>query len=81
MGLTSYKDALRRTPYGTIGQTIRHFRKKNKLSQAKLAERIGCSQSSIAQYETDYITPPLKTLQKLALEFNAPVQLFCKARI
>jgi repressor LexA len=68
-------------PYGTIGQAIRHFRIKNKLSQVKLAERIGVANSTLSQYESGKITPPIRILQKLSLELSCPVQLLIQHRL
>ena len=44
------------------------------ISQAELAERVGCSKSSISNWETGRINPPLSSLKRLFEELG-----FCGA--
>lgn len=48
-----------------IGQKIRDLRKKENLSQQKLADLIGVSKNAIHKWETGETTPNTSTLQKL----------------
>lgn len=52
---------------------IRQLREDQGWSQAELARRIGCSRSLISMIETDQTLPTLRTLQKMAQEFNVSV--------
>lgn len=52
---------------------LTEFRKKHKLSQKALAEKIGYSQNMISQWETGTRDPNTKTLQILANFFNISV--------
>lgn len=63
------------TPYDTLGGAIKHFRKKNGLTQDQLAERIGVTQPAIAHYESNRHTPPLKVLKKLSRELEININL------
>jgi len=45
---------------------LRTVRRSKKLSQAALAERIGCDQPSIYRWETGKVKPWPHTVQKLA---------------
>ena len=80
MSLTTLDPAAKRSPYGTIGGAIKHFRKKLKLSQSKLASNIGVSQPAIAHYESGHRIPPVKVIQKLAEELHCPIQLLVSHR-
>ena len=67
-------------PYTTIGGAIKHYRKKNKLTQEKLAEKLDLCQASIAHYESGRATPSLKVIQKMSRELGVPVQLLVEHR-
>lgn len=56
----------------TLGQKIRQARQDRKVTQKELAARIGKSFSSIQKYEMDLATPPLETLEKIALSLRVP---------
>ena len=49
-----------------IGQQLKKHRSAKKLTQAELAEKVGCATITIRQYENDSRTPGLGMLQKLA---------------
>lgn len=50
----------------TIGDKIRAERRRAKLTQVQLAERMGVTQSLIGQYERGEINPKLDTLERIA---------------
>ena len=49
-----------------IGERIKLARQKAGISQAKLAELVGCSDDSILNWETKGVTPLPVYMQKLA---------------
>ena len=55
-----------------IGEVIKKKRKEKKISQVKLAELIGVSQTDIWRWEKDIHEPSLKFIYKLCdvLEFD-----------
>ena len=53
-----------------IGQRLRGLRMEMNLSQAKVAEMIGTSQSNINKYETNKTSPPPATLRWYADYFH-----------
>ena len=61
----------------TTGQRIRDARKAAGLTQKELAQRLGLSFQSVAQWENDLRNPKIETLQKIAeaLEIS-PEKLF-----
>lgn len=56
-----------------IGERIRLLRKRDGLTQEKLAKRVNCSQNSIAKYETGRSEPPADTLRQLAMALDTTV--------
>lgn len=63
-----------------LGETIRHQRKKQKLSQGELAESIGITQAYLSQIEKNKKEPNLSTLKKLSGTLSIPLPvLFFKA--
>lgn len=54
----------------TIGDMIRFYRMSRNLSQARLAEMIGVSTSTIGMYETGRREPNMDTIEALADAFN-----------
>ena len=56
-----------------IGKTIKDYRKKNKLTQFQLAERIGVSEFYISALETGARNPGRKVLIKLANEMKISI--------
>ena len=53
-----------------IGERIRLIRKHNRLTQLEFGERLGCSKSSIINYEKNNRAPDTIFLVKLLKEFN-----------
>lgn len=56
-----------------LGNNIKYLRKQQKLSQQKLGDLIGASQTSVAHYELGTREPSLETLIKLSSLFNESV--------
>lgn len=52
---------------------IRNLRLQRHLTQAKMAEDLGTSQSSITSWETGRREPDFATFKKLAAYFNVPL--------
>lgn len=60
--------------YDAMIQIIR-AREKKKLTQHKLALKIGTKQSAIARFEAGNTNPSLAFLQKLATALNTPIKI------
>ena len=56
-----------------IGQSIQEARKKAKLTQKELAEKVGIATITIQQYERGVRTPKIETIQKIAQALNIDV--------
>ena len=56
-----------------IGQSIQEARKKAKLTQKELAEKVGIATITVQQYERGVRTPKIETLQKIAQALNIDV--------
>lgn len=56
-----------------IGKNIRYLRKEKKLSQAKLGEQVGKSESTIQMWETGFRSPTMGTVQKLSEIFEISI--------
>lgn len=58
-------------------RSIKHYRKKNKLTQKSLARKCDLKQSYISQLEHYTVAPSIETTHKLskALNLNCPVEL------
>ena len=54
----------------TFGQYLEHLRDKKNISQRKLAELAGVTNSTISRIEADTVNPDPSTLEKLALALN-----------
>jgi transcriptional regulator with XRE-family HTH domain len=54
----------------TIGNKIKYYREKNRLTMSKLAELSGVSQSTISLIESGQRIPNSKTLERLASALN-----------
>ena len=65
----------------TLGQKIRQARQGRKITQKELAARIGKSFSSVQKYEMDLATPPLETIEKIALSLGVPFLAFIDDRV
>jgi len=58
-----------------IAYQILQLRKKEKMSQAELAKKIGTKQSNIARMETGQQNFTTETLQKIASAFNCNLKI------
>ena len=52
---------------GTVGKRIAHARQEKKMSQAKLAMYQGISRSAVAQWERNAASPPIATIEQIAM--------------
>lgn len=58
---------------GSLGETIAKLRKKAKLTQQKLAEKVGVQQSRIAEIESGLNkSPKIETLCQIAAALEIP---------
>lgn len=60
----------------TIGQKIKATRKNAGLTQKELAQKMGLSFQSIAQWENDLRKPKIETLKKIADALECPIDTF-----
>lgn len=60
-----------------IGRNIREVRKKQQLSQEKLAERCGISNSTLSAYERSKKIPNVVTLEKIARVLSVTMERLC----
>ena len=60
----------------TIGQKIKATRKNAGLTQKELAQKMGLSFQSIAQWENDLRKPKIETLKKIADALECPIDIF-----
>ncbi len=59
-----------------VSQNIKHYRKKNHMTQAKLAEKIGKTVEMVCQLENNIASTKLSTLEAIANVFGIePYQL------
>lgn len=56
-----------------VGMRVKRFRKKKKMTQATLSERVGVHRIYIAQIEAGTKTPSLRTLQRIADTLRVPL--------
>lgn len=57
----------------TTGERIRSVRKQRKLTQKALGERLGVSQATVGQYETNQNPPKFETLRRIADALDVPI--------
>lgn len=50
----------------SIGEKIKYYRKKSKLTQIELGEKLSKSESTIRKYEGGYILPPINVINDIA---------------
>ena len=63
-----------------VGGKIKEFRKKNKLKQSDLAEKLGISNTSVSEYERGNVNIDADTLFQIAAILNVKVDDFFPAR-
>lgn len=59
-----------------IGEKIKEYRKKNKLSQRDLANILNVANGTISLWENNLRVPDIETLQKLSKTFETPIDEF-----
>lgn len=59
----------------TPGQLIRTTRERHRLSQQRLARRVGTQQSAISRLEADEVSPSVETLELLMLAMGERLRL------
>lgn len=57
----------------TIGESIKFYRKQNKLTQKQLANMCNLAEITIRQYEADKYIPKIGNLQKISAALNIPL--------
>lgn len=57
-----------------FGNKLFSLRAKSGLSQSQLAERIGVTNKAVSKWENGRAKPTTKTLNKLAVVFNIPLE-------
>jgi len=57
------------TIYG-LGDKLRQLRKKHKLTQKEVAEKVSVDPKSVSEYENDRLTPKTETLIQFAVIYN-----------
>ncbi|KFI12050.1 helix-turn-helix transcriptional regulator [Vibrio coralliilyticus] len=60
-------------PSDTVGQKIQTLRKKMKMSQAQLADKIGVAPVTVSKWEIDTSKPKGPSLLRLSQLFNVPI--------
>lgn len=58
---------------GLFSQRLQYLRKKERLTQQDLAQKIGVAKSTISQYEKGSRQPNLEMLEKIADFFNVDI--------
>ena len=53
-----------------LGTRLREIRKKNKLTQTQLAEKVGTQKGTISNYENGHSTPPNEMLKRISKVLN-----------
>lgn len=56
----------------TFGEKLKSLRQSRYLTQQKLADDLGISQSAVGSYETGFREPDFKMIQRIADYFNVP---------
>jgi len=58
----------------TVGKYVRYYRKKRQLTQEELAEKCNLHPTYIAKIERGFQVCSLKTLERIAIGLNVPIQ-------
>lgn len=58
----------------TVGNNIKKIRLEQNLTQKELADKIGCAEITIRQYESDKRQPSIKQLQKISSALSVPTE-------
>ena len=78
--ITLTNDGSIRAPYGTVANAIKTLRTKRELSQQKLADKTGVTQSAVASWESGRTCPSVKRAKLLAIVFDVPLELILAHR-
>ena len=62
----------------TLGETIKLLRKRNKLTQEALAEKLKVTPRAVYVWETDKKLPSLDNIINLSIELNISIDDLCK---
>lgn len=62
----------------TVGESIKKYRKEQKLTQKELGSICGLSEAMIRQYELGIRNPKIETLEKIADALNVPIMKISK---
>lgn len=57
----------------TVAKNLLKLRKKNKLTQAELSEKINYSDKAVSRWESGEVTPDIETLNKIAEVYNVSI--------
>ena len=60
-----------------IGKNIKKIRKKNNISQKKLADKLRVTQACVTKYEKGLIEISISNLYELSKEFHIPMNTIC----
>lgn len=60
--------------YKNFGEAVRHYRKKNNLSQEGLAAKAKIDLTTVSEIESGLRNPSLKTIHKLALALRIKIK-------
>lgn len=63
-----------------IGECIRDWRIRAKMTQAELAQKVGLATITIRQYETGKREPKFETLKKIAVALNCEITMLVPTR-
>lgn len=64
----------------TIGESIKFYRKQNKLTQKQLANMCNLAEITIRQYEADKYIPKIGNLQKISAALNIPLTILMNVK-
>ena len=53
-----------------FGQLLHDMRKKKRMTQKQLADKLGITEATVSRYESNTATPPLDTLRSIAAIMN-----------
>ena len=56
-----------------IAKNIIDLRKKNKMTQNELAEKLNYSDNAVSRWERAEVTPSVETIEQIAEVFNVPI--------
>ena len=60
-----------------FGVMLKQLRKERKLTQKKLGDLIGVTESTVSKYEANIMLPPFEILRSIASVFNISMDTLC----